>query len=83
MMQVVLMLAGAENGSPNWVVIVLGNIFVCCLEGLIVGIQVLRLSITKSSAVSTKEAEENLSHSVLTWRQNKRVPVYIAGHYKG
>ena len=25
MMQVVLMLAGAENGSPNWVVIVLGN----------------------------------------------------------
>ncbi len=43
MMQVVLMLAGAENGSPNWVVIVLGNIFVCCLEGLIVGIQVLRL----------------------------------------
>ena len=43
MMQVVLMLAGAENGSPNWVVIVLGNIFVCGPEGLIVGIQVLRL----------------------------------------
>lgn len=43
MMQVVLMLAGAENGSPNWIVIVLGNLFVCCLEGLIVGIQVLRL----------------------------------------
>ena len=43
MMQVVLMLAGAENGSPNWVVIVLGNIFVCGLEGLIVGIQVMRL----------------------------------------
>lgn len=43
MMEVVLMLAGAENGSPNWVVIVLGNIFVCGMEGLIVGIQVLRL----------------------------------------
>lgn len=43
MMEVVLMLAGAENGSPNWLVIVLGNIFVCGLEGLIVGIQVLRL----------------------------------------
>lgn len=43
MMQVVLMLAGAENGNPNWVAIVLGNIFVCALEGLIVGIQVLRL----------------------------------------
>lgn len=44
MMEVVLMLAGAENGSTgNMVVIVLGNIFVCGLEGLIVGIQVLRL----------------------------------------
>lgn len=43
MMEVVLMLAGAESGSPNWIVIVLGNLFVCCLEGLIVGIQVLRL----------------------------------------
>lgn len=43
MMEVVLMLAGAENSSPNWIVIVLGNIFVMGLEGLIVGIQVLRL----------------------------------------
>lgn len=43
MMAVVLMLAGAENGSPNWVVIILGNLFVVCMEGLIVGIQVLRL----------------------------------------
>lgn len=44
MMEVVLMLAGAENGgNPNWVVIVLGNLFVCGMEGLIVGIQVLRL----------------------------------------
>lgn len=44
MMEVVLMLAGATNGgSPNWVVVVLGNIFVCAMEGLIVGIQVLRL----------------------------------------
>nr|WP_294678929.1 V-type ATPase 116kDa subunit family protein [uncultured Blautia sp.] len=43
MMEVVLMLAGAESGSPNWVVIVLGNLFVCGMEGLIVGIQVLRL----------------------------------------
>ena len=38
------MLAGAENGgSPNWIVVVLGNLFVCGMEGLIVGIQVLRL----------------------------------------
>lgn len=44
MMEVVLMLAGAtEGGSPNWVVIILGNLFVSAMEGLIVGIQVLRL----------------------------------------
>lgn len=45
MMEVVLMLAGAleEGGQINWLVIVLGNIIVCGMEGLIVGIQVLRL----------------------------------------
>ena len=43
MMEVVLMLAGAEKGNPNWIVVVLGNLFVCGMEGLIVGIQVLRL----------------------------------------
>ena len=43
MMEVVLMLAGAEQGSPNPVVMVLGNLFVIGLEGLVVGIQVLRL----------------------------------------
>jgi len=44
MMEVVLMLAGVQNGgSPNWIVIILGNVFVCGMEGLIVGIQVLRL----------------------------------------
>lgn len=44
MMEVVLMLAGAESGgAPNWIVIILGNVVVCAMEGLIVGIQVLRL----------------------------------------
>lgn len=44
MMEVVLMLAGAEaGGSPNWLIVVFGNLFVCGMEGLIVGIQVLRL----------------------------------------
>lgn len=44
MMEVVLMLAGAANGgNPNWLIIVFGNLFVCAMEGLIVGIQVLRL----------------------------------------
>ena len=43
MMGVVLMLGGAEAGNINWIVIILGNIVVCAMEGLIVGIQVLRL----------------------------------------
>lgn len=42
-MEVVLLLAGAESGSPNWAGIIFGNLFVCGFEGLIVGIQVLRL----------------------------------------
>lgn len=43
MMGVVMTLAGLEKGNPNWVIIVLGNILVAGLEGLVVGIQVLRL----------------------------------------
>ena len=43
MMEVVLMLSGAESGTPNWLGVIAGNIFVCLLEGLVVGIQVLRL----------------------------------------
>ena len=43
MMEVVLMLSGAEAGNPNWLIFILGNLFVCGMEGLIVGIQVLRL----------------------------------------
>lgn len=43
MMEVVLMLSGVPGGHTNWIVIILGNILVCGLEGLIVGIQVLRL----------------------------------------
>ena len=43
MMEVVLMLAGAETGDMSLPVIILGNLFVCGMEGLIVGIQVLRL----------------------------------------
>ena len=37
-------LAGAENGgSANIVVVIIGNIIVMAMEGLVVGIQVLRL----------------------------------------
>ncbi len=42
-MEVVLMLSGAQDGSPNWIGVIIGNIIVCMLEGLVVGIQVLRL----------------------------------------
>jgi V/A-type H+-transporting ATPase subunit I len=43
MMEVVLMLSGYESGTTNWIVVVFGNLLVCGMEGLIVGIQVLRL----------------------------------------
>lgn len=44
MMSVVLMLAGAESGgSINWIIIIIGNLIVAGMEGLVVGIQVLRL----------------------------------------
>lgn len=43
MMGVVLSLAGVANGHGNPIIIIFGNILVAGLEGLIVGIQVLRL----------------------------------------
>lgn len=44
MMQVVMTLAGAENGgTANILVVIIGNIIVLAMEGLVVGIQVLRL----------------------------------------
>lgn len=43
MMGVVMLFAGAHSGNPNILVVIIGNIFVAGMEGLIVGIQVLRL----------------------------------------
>ncbi len=43
MMSVVMLLARNLDGSSNLFVIILGNIMVIALEGLVVGIQVLRL----------------------------------------
>lgn len=43
MMGVVLSLAHVESGKPNILVIIFGNLVVMVLEGLVVGIQVLRL----------------------------------------
>lgn len=43
MMGIVLMFAHLEGGHPNWLVFILGNLFVTGFEGLVVFIQVLRL----------------------------------------
>ena len=43
MMMVVMSLMSMVGGSGSWVVAIFGNLFVMGLEGLIVGIQVLRL----------------------------------------
>ena len=43
MMLVVYTLASMVGGIGEIIVLILGNVFVMCLEGLIVGIQVLRL----------------------------------------
>ena len=43
MMAVVMALGEMFSGAGNVAVLVVGNVFVMCLEGLIVGIQVLRL----------------------------------------
>ncbi len=44
MMTVVMTLAGMSSGVARVVILVLGNLFVIALEGLIVGIQALRLN---------------------------------------
>ncbi|MDK6371774.1 V-type ATPase 116kDa subunit family protein [Aerococcus urinae] len=43
MMGIVLMFANLEGNNPNWLVFILGNLFVTGFEGLVVFIQVLRL----------------------------------------
>ncbi|MGI6031590.1 MAG: V-type ATP synthase subunit I [Eubacteriales bacterium] len=43
MMLAVFILSRMFGGSENLVVVIVGNLFVMCMEGLIVGIQVLRL----------------------------------------
>ena len=43
MMMVVFALMDSVGGIGSPIIFVIGNIFVMCLEGLIVGIQVLRL----------------------------------------
>ena len=42
-MMMAVMLIMDMAGGAGWIVMILGNIFVMCLEGMIVGIQVLRL----------------------------------------
>ncbi len=54
-----MMLAGAESGTPNILVVILGNLFVCGMEGLIVGIRYFVWNTTRCSPVSTKVMEES------------------------
>jgi len=43
MMHVVLQLSQGAAGTRNWIILILGNILVLVIEGLLVGIQALRL----------------------------------------
>jgi len=43
MMHVVLQLSQTTTGTRNWLIVILGNVLVLAIEGLLVGIQVLRL----------------------------------------
>jgi len=43
MMHVVLQLSQRAAGGRNWLILILGNVLVLVIEGLLVGIQVLRL----------------------------------------
>lgn len=43
MMGVVMLLSGAETSNPHIITLILGNVIVAGMEGLVVGIQVLRL----------------------------------------
>lgn len=44
-MMMAVMLMNEMAGSSGWIVLIIGNILVMCLEGMIVGIQVLRLEL--------------------------------------
>ena len=43
MMHIVIQLSQGAAGSRNWMILILGNLLVLVIEGLLVGIQVLRL----------------------------------------
>lgn len=72
MMGVVLTLAGYESGSPNWIVVVLGNIVVTGLEGLVVGIQVLRLEYYEMFSRFIREPESRLWHFPETGNRRRK-----------
>jgi len=43
MMHIILQLSQGAAGTRNWIILILGNVLVLVIEGLLVGIQVLRL----------------------------------------
>ena len=67
-MEVVLMLAGAQEGTPNWIVLVIGNIVVCGLEDWSWESRYCVWNIMRCSAAFTRAAEE--SSNLLTVIKN-------------
>ena len=53
-MEVVLQLAGAESGNPNWIGVIFGNLFVCGFEGLIKAAAVHLIHIQKRKRIKSR-----------------------------
>ena len=65
MMHVVLQLAQSSTGGHNWLILILGNALVILIEGLLVGIQVLRLDFYEMfSRFYTGGGQKFISHRV-------------------
>ena len=73
MMEVVLTLAGAtDGGSPNILVLILGNIFVCGMEGLVVAIQGLQNTMNYLAVfIQVPVRNLNLIQKILNTRRTK------------
>ncbi|MCL2285015.1 MAG: hypothetical protein FWC32_01465 [Firmicutes bacterium] len=65
MMHVVLQLSQTAAGTRNWIILIMGNVLVLVIEGLLVGIQVLRLNFYEMfSRFYTGGGERFTSHKI-------------------
>ena len=68
MMHVVLQLSQGAAGTRNWLIVIAGNIIVMGIEGLLVGIQVLRLDFYEMfSRFYTGSGKVFTSHKLKEW----------------